>query len=305
MLIDLTSIQYTFALTVALVAAYFGYRRYRTKVGHALIGRFIIENDTGAPDHFIKKIQIENLKDRPVAVYAIYVRLRAGAYLLVDDLNDSPLIIPPYSVHKKTYDAVVLYKQNMTRYSINNSLSIWKREAEPPRLVLNTNFGKVVTKESKTNWNPEWSKLTNKHTLVIKPHRNNLDGKSYPPAAQFIIKLTHESGFDEELTIDTRSWKCDEFAYFDLPEHVLENGRTLYDHLSMLQSWNVLNAKKIEVIDLKSTNRSLLAATVGADNSVEYVSRYNYCLAQLPGIKKWFERLPVKTRRLIRYYRFF
>ena len=58
---------------------------------------------------------MENLKDRPVSVYKIYLEVGHGLHIEVEDFTQSPLSLEAYSVYQQKYDPIEFYSHGFSR----------------------------------------------------------------------------------------------------------------------------------------------------------------------------------------------
>src|SRR4029077_11606216 len=130
--------------TISYAAGYLAYRGYTRKSGLRLRGSYGTTSTVECADDFVRQVTIENLKDRAVTIFAIYLRLGYNVYVVVEEFGNTPLILKPFETYHKEYDAIEFYTFNMRRLSIDELL---KNPTVPRRLILSTSDGRYVVRK--------------------------------------------------------------------------------------------------------------------------------------------------------------
>lgn len=103
-LVDFSTLKVIFTTVATLLSicgVYWGYRRFSLKAGMLLRGSFAVTTSTSCDDKYVSRIMIENLKDRSVTVFAIYLRIGYNVYLTIDDFGDEPLTVKGFEISKE------------------------------------------------------------------------------------------------------------------------------------------------------------------------------------------------------------
>ena len=106
-------------LASAIVAAVYAVRAFRLKSGLSLKGTFGLVQSIATEDMYVHEVAIENLKDRSVAIFRIYLQMNHGHFLLIEDFEYDPLVLGPFGVFKKKYEPIDHYVEGMTRIRID------------------------------------------------------------------------------------------------------------------------------------------------------------------------------------------
>lgn len=73
------------ALFISTVALLFSAKTYRRKSGVFVRGNFSIASNRDCNDKYVASVILENLKDRAVTVFAIYLRIGYNYYIEIED----------------------------------------------------------------------------------------------------------------------------------------------------------------------------------------------------------------------------
>jgi hypothetical protein len=136
---------------LSCAAVFVAYRGYTRKSGLRLRGSFGTTSTIECADDFVNRVILENMKDRAVTIFAIYLRLGYNVYVVIEDFGNEPFILKPYETYNKRYDPIEFYTFNMRRLQIDDLL---KNRAVRKRLVLSTSTGKYTVRKWIGRWDP-------------------------------------------------------------------------------------------------------------------------------------------------------
>lgn len=79
----------TSAFTVAVL-------NYRRKAGTLVRGSFSVASSVYCDDPYVSSLVIENLKDRAVTIFEIYLKVGSNCYIQVENFDSKPLVLRAY-----------------------------------------------------------------------------------------------------------------------------------------------------------------------------------------------------------------
>lgn len=106
------------ALVISIIALIYTIRIFYSKRGNKIKGDITIGQWREFPHWRINSLLLENKKDKSIIILEIYVILGNNNYLLLEDLNNSPLIIKPFECYQNKYN-IKGYAVNMKKVEIN------------------------------------------------------------------------------------------------------------------------------------------------------------------------------------------
>jgi len=68
---------------------------YRRKSSTLIRGMFSVSSGVYSDDHWISSVTLENLKDRSVTIFGVYLQFGYNLYLDIDEFDQEPLILRP------------------------------------------------------------------------------------------------------------------------------------------------------------------------------------------------------------------
>ncbi|MGA2222676.1 MAG: hypothetical protein ABSH21_13040 [Verrucomicrobiia bacterium] len=216
------------ATIVSIIAFVYTAKTFWLKAGAYIRGSFTICSSVSCEDKYISSVTLENLKDRAIVIFKIYLRLGHSYFVEIEDFENNPLVLRPFEAFRKDYDPLDFYSVSMTKININALLSNDKIKR---RLVLVTTDGKYVVRHSIKYWDPVYDFFKNHLTAVIQPMRSTYKGKAYGGNAKFLVEFKMENGKEEVIPIFPLDYKIKRFKRFDLTKESLESQASLEEFL--------------------------------------------------------------------------
>jgi len=179
------------ALLLSVVAVYFTVVTFRLKKGSFLRGQYIVSNSIATNDPYVCEVLLENLKDRSVVIFGIYLQLDNGYFLCLEEFEEDPLIISPFEVVRREYDPLDGYSFNTRRLKIDALLENRRRT----KIMLSTTDGMIKVKKPVFVNKPVYQWFKNHFIITIGVDRTNIRGKSYGGATKYLVSLFN----DDEL----------------------------------------------------------------------------------------------------------
>lgn len=237
------------ALIVSILAIYFTVKSYRLKRGAFVRGSYGIVSSTVATDHkYVHQITLENLKDRSIVVFAIYIKLARNFYLELETFEDEPIILAPFEVIRRRYDPVDEYSFNNRKLDLNDLFDdTYKR----PKIVLSTTDGKLTVKKSLKSWDPVYEWFKNHGVVTAHPLRTTFDGKAYGSNILYLVKLFKDEDLIQTIPLNPRESQYKWFA--DLggtSETLLSTGAVAKMFETAIVNEKI-KATSVEVVDLQ------------------------------------------------------
>ena len=111
------------------------------KSGVRVQGTISSNQSAYSKDTYFSNLLIENLKDRPVNILNIYIRVGNAYHIEIGSYYDDPLILKPYEVKKIDLKPVHAYLINMQRVSFNRIINEMLSE-----IIISTTTGRYKVK---------------------------------------------------------------------------------------------------------------------------------------------------------------
>ena len=239
------------ALTSFAIAAFalvFSIRGDRRKTGIEIRCDFSVTSSVQSSERWVSEVRLENLKDRPISIYKIYLEVGHGLYIEVEDLTENPLTLGVYSVYRKKYDPIEFYSAGMSRVT-----GFLDGKHTRKRILLTTSQGRYYPKRRTNTFNDPFldTILKNYTTGVVLPFRWLHKGRCYGSEAKFVITFANADGEDEVVPIYSRDHEIETFRNFRLTKEAIESKQALEVFLEEQVTTGKLPCLDIDVIDLE------------------------------------------------------
>lgn len=235
------------ALILSVIAVYFTVITFRMKKGFYVRGICSWSSGSVATnDPYVHEVVIENLKDRAIVIFGIYLKLGHGLTLTIERFDNEPLVIRPFEVYKKKYDPVDGYSFNMKRVRISDIIDY----KENYSLILSTTDGLIKAKKPPAIKNPTYDWFKNHLAITLETDRTNVNGKSYGGATKYVVEVYEGSEIVERIALYGDDHK---YAWFRDIGGKLEDldsessVKNLFE--SVLKDKGFENRRRVEVID--------------------------------------------------------
>jgi hypothetical protein len=235
------------ATALPLIALFFGFRSYWLKWGVQVRGTFGITSSIECEDDFVHSVILENLKDRAVTIFALYLRIGTNLYLEIEDFGDTPLILKGFETVTKTYGPLEFYSLNGNRWKVRELLM---SQNVKKRLILSTSQGRYVVRKPIAHWSPVNLFFKNHFTAIIRPARPTFKGKSFGSNAVFAIVFKLKDGTENTVALYPHDYQVVKFRDFQLTQEALESKDALKRFLDQKRNEGVLKVSEVEVFDL-------------------------------------------------------
>lgn len=230
--------------TLALIVAT---KNYWRKAGVHLRGSFSIASSRSCEDHYVSHVIIENLKDRAITIFTIYLRVGHSYYIEIEDFSDRPLLLKPYESYHKEYGPIQFYGINMNRIDLN---SLLKDEKVSKRLVLSTSEGKYVVPSAIRQWSPIGDFFRNHMTAIVRPAQAIYKDKYIGGNIKYVIDFVGDNGQSEIVPIHPEDYRLKIFRKFALTRESLASLTALQEYLDEQQRNGKLVCRSFTVLDV-------------------------------------------------------
>lgn len=245
---------YALGSIIAIIGLGFAIKNYHRKSGLLIRGIYSISTSIDCDDAFVSKIILENLKDRAVTIFAIYLKVGPGYYIQLENFEDRPLLLKAYETYQKELGPVQFYGSNMHRVKLDHLLQDKKIRK---RLVLSTGEGKYVVPLPIKRWNPVTDFFKNHLTAIIRPVHTQYKEKYIGANIAYIIEFIGENDHEEVVLVRKDDYKVKKFRAFNLTKESLETKETLENFLTEHIHNGNLSCKKFTVIDTEPSKARL------------------------------------------------
>ena len=235
------------SFAIAALALVFSFRGDRRKSGIDIRADFSVASSVWSSERWVAEVRLENLKDRPVSVYKIYLEVGHGLHIEVEDFTDTPLSLDAYGVYQQKYDPVEFYSHSMRR--VTGFLDDKKTRQ---RIVLTTSQGRYYPKRGTKTFDDPFldTLLKNITTGVVHPERLTYKGQAYGSEAKFVVTFSDADGKEEVVPIYPRDYEIRKFHNFTLTREALKSQQTLEDFLREQITAGKLSCLSMDVVDL-------------------------------------------------------
>lgn len=238
---------YYLAVSISLIALLIAIGTYRRKSGIFLRGSFSVGSSTSCEDKYITHIILENMKDRAVTIFDIYLKVGYSIYIHLESFEDAPLILKPFESLRKSYGPIEFYGFNMRRVGINE---LFDNRRVRKRLVLSTSDGKYRVDRHIKRWNPVAEFFDNHSTAILRPIPSVFGETHLGGNVSFVLEVFHENGKAETIPLRKSDHRLKIFRNFNLTEESLSNKESLELYLLEQQIAGTLKCRDFKVHDL-------------------------------------------------------
>lgn len=212
------------ALVVGLTALTVATKNYRRKSGLLIRGSFTVAQSVDCNDHYVSKIILENMKDRGITIFSIFLRIGHNYYVELEDFEEKPLILKAYETYQQDFGPIQFYGLNGNRFSLKKLFSDRKIKK---RLVLSTGDGKYVVPKSISQWNPILDMFKNHSTAVLRTVATTHKGKYVGANIKFVVEFFGENKKEEIVLLREQDFRIKRFNDFQLTQESLESKQSL------------------------------------------------------------------------------
>lgn len=302
----------TISLLISTIVLVITYKTYILKYGQKVRGWVGEASSITSDNKYFHTLILENLKDKDLVVFEIYIRFGYNIYLDMldkDDLNEHYFhIVPALSIKEFRFGAPIDYVDGGNIVNLSDLIFDNKIRKQ---IILSTNYGKIKVSKFKKGWNPITDYFRNYGTELIQPVRyyssSSIYGKTGKREMQSAIDYTTYGNKTLYLVILKRKhfgivtypiWKDSKVIYFnkiDFSDEALSNKSSLKKFILHQRSIGKIEFERIEeIVDFQEYVRGI---------------RKNYTLSQHPiKAENWFtynviDRLQTYKYKIQEFYK--
>lgn len=236
------------ALALSCVALLIAYLNFRRKSSLSLRASYSwTQSSVDADDQHISSLVVENLKDRAVTIFAIYLRVGHNFYIEIEDFEDKPLVLRAFETWHKEYGPIEFYGINGRRIAMN---SLFDDKRARKRIVLSTSDGKYVVTRVPKHWTPVHDFFRNHMTAVVRPVSSTYKGKAIGGTVPYVVEVVSSEGTSEIIAIHKDDFRSQRFKNFRLTKEALESAEALRAFLQEQVDAGTLVCRSFEVADI-------------------------------------------------------
>jgi hypothetical protein len=233
-------------VSLTLLSIYLGVKAYRRKSGAYIRGCFTPRQSRACNDEYVSEVVLENLKDRSVTIFGIYLRLGYNNHIEIEEFEDTPLTLKPFESYVKSYGPVEFYAVSDTRVRVNQLLYGNVKKT----IFLATSDGKYKVRARVPRWKPIYDWVTNYTTATIQPIRSMHRGRSVGGNVKFIVDFVSDDGNVEAVHVESDQPSV--FKNFRLTGEAMANKESLEEVLQKQIDEGRLVCKSFTVHDLEA-----------------------------------------------------
>lgn len=239
------------ALIFSGIALYFTAELYWLKRGSDIRGMFRLVSSFESKDRYVSHITLENIKDRSIAIFKVFLLLGHNYYVELEDREKDPIVLRPFETYSKQYDPIDFYSVDVRRIDLDGML-----DSSRNRIVLSTSEGKVVAKKWKKMWDPIVDFFKIYGTAIVVPRRVPFGGKFYGSNVKYIVVLKFEENEERTVPLYPKWLDLYPIGKFKLTEESLESKDALEGFLCERVKDGSLACSDFEVWDMVAIRNS-------------------------------------------------
>lgn len=238
---------------IALAALFIAFANFRRKSGLKVRGNYVLASSIDCRYHYVAQVMLENLKDRPITIFAVYLRVGFNNYIQLESFGDRPLILKSYETHQQDFGPVQFYASNLRKLDLENILINRKIKK---RLVISTGDGKYVVPKPIMAWHPIATAFKNAMTTVITPmtlmHRDKYIGSR----VKFVIDIRNGTDL-ETVMLSENSHEYSVFKNFRLTKDSLQTVDSLSTFLNEKLASQGIDAGSFKIYDISPRRKEM------------------------------------------------
>ena len=265
------------AMLISMIALIYTVKTYLLKSGSKIRGEYTICSSMKCEDKYVSNIIIENLKDRAIVIFKIYLKIGHSYYLEIEDFEDKPLIIKPFEVCRRKYEPLDFYSVNLNKIDLNK---LFENKKIKFFLIISTPDGKHKIKSIINYWDPIGYSFKNHMTTIVNLMRLIYKDKSYGSNAKYIIDFKFKEGIKETIAIYSHDYTIKRFKNFNLTRDSLISKDSLENYLYEKTSEGLLLCNDLTVYDIDTWRDEIYNLN---KNKIREVPNFNWWMYNIMG----------------------
>jgi len=291
-----TNLEIILGTLLSVIGIYLAYRGLVLKIGRMRIrGTYTVASSIACDDKYISNVTLENVRDRAVTIFTIYLKFGHDLFLEIDEFEDKPLILGPFETFRKEYGPIEFYSAGTRRILINE---LFDAKNLKKRLVLSTSDGRHIVRRVIPTWSPVIEFFRNYMTEIAHPIRSTYKGKAYGSSTLYLVELILGDGTSQVLPIYPRDHEVKRFGRFRLTPESLESKGALESFLNLQRDEGNLPVASVAVHDLRSSRKDRFERDTKGPIKAEPAGFFKYYVLGrgLTRISTWDTRRKNKLR---------
>ncbi len=236
------------AISISTAALVISLRNYLRKSGVFVRGSFSLASSRDCNDRFVSNIVLENLKDRAVTIFGIYLRVGHSYYVELEELEEKPLVLRAFETYRKELGPIEFYAASTNKVDLNDLLADDKVRKH---LVLSTSDGKYVVPHNRNRWHPVGEYFRNHFAAVIHVVPSQYKGRALGSNIRYVVEVVSDNGAIEIVPIHPADFRIKRFRAFPLTQASLETREALEEYLLEQKEAGRLQCSKLAVHDVE------------------------------------------------------
>jgi hypothetical protein len=237
------------ALSISTLALVIATKNYRRKAGLYIRGTFSITSSRAGNDDYVSEVILENLKDRAVTIFAVYLKLGYHCYLEIENLENKPLVLKAFETYQMTSGPIEFYGSNDNRIDLNDLL---RNRRVRKRLVLSTSDGKYMVPQRIRRWSPLIDYFRNHLTIIARPVSSTYEDTYLGGNMVYVVEFVSQDDRKEIVPIHPKDYELKLLRGFSLSKDSLVSKEALEHFLQRQMDEGKLRCKSYIVHDLQA-----------------------------------------------------
>lgn len=238
--------------TIAVLSLTIALKGYRRKAGVFVRGTFTMASSVDCDDMYVSSVILENIKDRAVTIFAIYLLVGHNNYVEVEQFEEQPLLLGPYQSYHKEFGPIEFYEMNLRRVKLDHLLG---NRAVSRRLMLSTSDGRYKVRRHILRWNPVSIFFANHLTTIVHPVRSRFKHRDVGSNVSYVLELLGDEGDGQVILLRRDDYQVKIFRTFTFTEESLASKQQLADFLNEMASQGKLFSKAFRVHEMAEWRR--------------------------------------------------
>jgi hypothetical protein len=210
--------------SISILALVIALKNYRRKEGVYVRGIFSIASSRACNDAYVSEVVLENLKDRAVTIFAIYLRIGHNYYVELENLEENPLVLKAFETYRRHFGPLEFYAASCNRIILKNLL---QNSAVRKQIILSTSNGKYTVPSRIRRWSPIGDIFENHLTTVVRPIYLKHKDKYLGGNIAYVVELVGSDGAEIIIPIHPKDYEVRVFSNFSLTTDSLSSKEAL------------------------------------------------------------------------------
>lgn len=252
------------SLIVSIIVLFITYKTWNLKSGQSVRAEYGITSSIAADGPYISKVIIENLKDKELIIFGIYIRFGRNIFIDLLDIDDHYdkyyHILPPLSTRIFELGAPLYYHCSAREVDVESLLRDNKLKGD---IILLTNIGKIKAKHFKKGWSPISQYFRNYATIYIRPTRfytkdscpltrtqgeHFIDYSSIEKTSKYLVTIKFKNDKVQDFII-SESYKYVIFQALTFTSEILNSKESLQKYFYDARNNDLISFE--EIVDIK------------------------------------------------------